>query len=247
MQNGRKILLFTRSPEAEARAKGLPLSDGSRVFAGFLNGWQQRAHEAQAELLIVAPAGSVLALARLLPEASIRQQQGTSFGDRVEAAFASAFRDGGRSVLMVGGDGPPLELADLNRAFAHLESRGSALVLAPAADGGVTALGFNASAERPLHAITWQSPDVFRQLKAEATRLRLDLLLTSPGYDLDSARNVGVLYRLSRLASNWRAFRWLLLSLLIRTRNVALGRDNRASRLIAHSRNTRGPPLFVSA
>jgi hypothetical protein len=39
----RTILLFTRAPEAEARAKSLPVEPGSRLFEAFLAGWRDRA------------------------------------------------------------------------------------------------------------------------------------------------------------------------------------------------------------
>jgi glycosyltransferase A (GT-A) superfamily protein (DUF2064 family) len=189
----RTILLFTRAPEAEARAKRLPIAEGSRLFASFMRGWQQRAADACAELLVVTPASSASSLARLLPDACIAAQTGSTFRERVDAAFASAFRRGGNSVLMVGGDGPPLEIADIHAAFAHLELHDRALVLTPAADGGVNAIGLNAGTDWPLEAIEWQGSDVCRQLKARAARFNLVLLLTSPGHDLDSPRRRGAL------------------------------------------------------
>ena len=190
MPSGRTVLLFTRAPEVEARAKRLPLAEGACLFAGFLRGWQDRARGAGADLLVVTPASSQAALARLLPQASIAAQAGESFAARIEAAFALAFERGASTVLMVGGDGPPLEPSDIHAAFAHLESHNRAFALTPSDDGGVNAIGFNAQAERPLSGIAWQSSDVFRQLTSEGLRCGLALFLTSSGYDLDGAANV---------------------------------------------------------
>ncbi len=243
MPNGRTILLFTRAPEAEARAKGLPIAEGTRLFTGFLKGWRQRAADAGAELLVVTPASSGNTLARLLPDAHIATQVVGSFAERLESAFASAFAPGAHSVLMVGGDGPPLDNADIRDAFLHLESHDRALVLAPASDGGVNAIGLTADAERRFGAIAWHSSDVCRQLQVEAVQFNLALLLTTPGHDLDCAANVATLYRLSRKESGWGAFRWLLQSLLLVSRAIAAPVTLAVSQFASHTRSTRGPPV----
>jgi glycosyltransferase A (GT-A) superfamily protein (DUF2064 family) len=244
MANGRTVLLFTRAPEAEARAKQLPIVEGARVFAGFLQGWEQRAEDAGASLLVVAPESSQSALKRLLPGACIATQSGASFAARIESAFAFAFESGTNAVLMVGGDCPPLEASEIHDAFAHLESHGRALVLAPSDDGGVNAIGFNALADRPLAGINWQSSQVYRELTREAVRCGLAILLTSAGHDLDCAGNVAALYRLSRGESIWSVFRWLLRSLLLVSRSNALVVTRSVSCLAVDSHTTRGPPLL---
>jgi glycosyltransferase A (GT-A) superfamily protein (DUF2064 family) len=215
MPRGRTILLFTRAPESEARAKQLPLVEGARVFAGFLRAWQQRAEAIGAELMVVSPAACASTLARLLPNASVAIQSGSAFGARVESAFALACQRGGSAIPMAFGDTPPPARRELEQSCVHLESRSAAMVLAPSSDGGVNAIGFNSVAERPLGDISWPTANACVQLRAEAERSRLALLLTSPGHDLDCAANVPLLYRLSRVESDWRPFRWLLQSLLL--------------------------------
>ena len=243
MPNGRTILLFTRAPQAEARAKQLPLAEGALLFTGFLRSWQQRADETGSELLVVAPTSSTAALTRLLPNARIATQSGHSFAARVESAFALAFDRGTNAVLMVGGDGPPLSASDVQLAFAHLESHAGAVVLTPASDGGVNAIGFNAQAERSLAGIAWQSSDVCEQLKAEARRSDLALLLTSESHDLDSPGNVAPLYRFSRSESGWRVFRWLLQSLLVVCRPAPVALNHGIGEFSGRAHLTRGPPL----
>jgi glycosyltransferase A (GT-A) superfamily protein (DUF2064 family) len=243
MANGRTILLFTRAPEAEARAKHLPLADGSRLFAGFLRAWRHRADEAGAELLVVTPASSTATLARLLPDASLATQAGDSFAARIESAFALAFGRGTKAVLMVGGDGPPLPAADILHAFAHLESEAGAAVLTPSSDGGVNAIGFNARAERRLAGIAWQSSDVCGQLMEQAREAGLALFITPTGHDLDCAGNVALLYRLSRAEPHWRAFRWLLQALLMACRSTVAFISHAIGEFSANSHLTRGPPL----
>jgi glycosyltransferase A (GT-A) superfamily protein (DUF2064 family) len=240
--NARTILLFTRAPEAEARAKRLPLAEGAALFAGFLKGWQQRAGHLGAELLVVTPRASGSVLARLLPNATIARQSEGPFAERVESAFALAFEAGAKSVLMVGGDSPPLDTDEIVQAFQHLESHDRGLVLTPASDGGVNAIGFNSRAERSLANITWRSSDVCRQLRLQALQRGLALLLTSPGYDLDQASDVGLLYRLSRDEYGWKSFRWLLLLVLLAYRATALVFADPVRWLARDACTTRGPP-----
>lgn len=242
MADRRTVLLFTRAPEAEARAKQLPVSEGARLFAGFLRGWEQRALDADAELLVVTPAGSEPALARLLPHATVAAQAGETFGARIESAFALAFARGSHAVLMVGGDGAPLDAPEVRAAFAHLEAHDRAIVLTPADDGGVNAIGFSAAAERPLEGIPWCTSAVCAQLRAEAARAGLSVLLTTPGYDLDSPAHVGALYRISRSERAWSAFRWLLHSILTASRAAAQEQFVFAARFAVLAHITRGPP-----
>lgn len=244
--NARTILLFTRAPEAEARAKRLPVAEGASVFAGFLKGWQQRAGHVGAELLVVSPQASVAVLSRLLPKATLATQSEGSFAERVESAFALAFEAGAKSVLMVGGDSPPLDTDEIAQAFQHLESHDSALVLTPAGDGGVNAIGFNSHAERSFANITWRSSDVCRQLRLQAIQHGVALLLTSPGYDLDRAGDVGALYRLSRNECGWQSFRWLLLLVLLACRATTHFFAGPVARLARSASTTRGPPPFYA-
>jgi glycosyltransferase A (GT-A) superfamily protein (DUF2064 family) len=239
----RTILLFTRAPEAEARAKRLPAAEGARLFTGFLKGWTQLALTADADLLVVTPEESASELGRSLPNVRVGIQSQGSFADRIESAFAQAFSEGAGAVLMVGGDSPPLDTTDLENAFQHLESNTQALVLTPADDGGVNSIGFSAGAQRPLDEIAWNSSDVCRQLLNAAHRCGLALLLTGAGYDLDSARDIGRLYRLSRSQTGWRAFRRLLLSVLLACRAHLVQLVEPVLRFAGEAYATRGPPL----
>ena len=246
LPNSRTILLFTRAPEEEARAKRLPTVEGARLFTGLLKGWTQRALGAGAELLVVTPQASATELSRLLPNARIEIQSQGSFAERVESAFAAAFRGGAGTVLMAGGDTAPLDPAEIEKAFQHLESQAEALVLTPASDGGVNAIGFSAGARRSLANIAWQSSDVCRQLCQEGRRYGLALLLTTPGHDLDCAADIRSLYRLSRSLSCWKAFRWLLLAVLLACRVAISQLAHAIGRVAGIAFSPRAPPLHLS-
>ena len=118
------------------------------------------------------------------------------------------------------------------------------MVLVPAEDGGIMAIGFASGAERPLGGIEWLTGAVFSQLKAAAAQCHLALLITSIGRDLDSVRDVRALYRLSFQDSIWSAFR-LLLRLVVQIER----RDDRPAKSLLNpfcgsTLSTRGPPLL---
>lgn len=238
----RALVVFTRSPEAEARAKRLPSSRGARLFEAFLQGWRLRAAQVGAELIVSAPGSSLPELKRLTPGGRMEVQRGASFGERVEKAFARAFEQGAGAVLMVSGDAPPLDAEETEAAFAHLERDARAMVLTPAADGGVNAIGFGAAAERSLACLDWLGPRVCAQLLALAARLGRGVLLTEPGRDLDSARDVRALCRFSRLDPRWRVFRGLLRALRQSPPRIDFRPFRRAGKRVAEPRLTRGPP-----
>ena len=238
----RTILLFTRAPEAEARAKRLPVEAGSRLFEAFLVGWRERAEQANAQLLVAAPPQSRGTLRRLFPGTCVVSQEGPSFGARVENAFSLAFGRGADSVLMVGGDSPPLDRAEVEAAFAHLESQERSLALAPAPDGGVNLIGFSAKAERQLSHIAWLSADVDRQLRDTALGLGLALWVSPSSPDLDRARDLAELYRLSRFESRWRIFRSLLRQALFAATPILCRDHQPPRRVFIESPVTRGPP-----
>ncbi len=220
MLSRRTVVLFTRAPEAEARAKGLPAAEGTSLFTGFLSGWKRRAAEADAELLIVTPVSTQAALKRLFPHETVAAQNGDTFGARVESAVALAFERGAASVVMVGGDGPPLDLEELRAGFAHLEQPGGALYLAPAEDGGVNAIGVNGRSKGACASVSWLRPTVAAQLTDAARRLELALYVGGMGCDLDSAADIARLYRQSKSVSIWNPFRTLLLAVLAHGRAI---------------------------
>jgi glycosyltransferase A (GT-A) superfamily protein (DUF2064 family) len=161
---------------------------------------------------------------------------------RLESAFALAFDRGADSVVMVGGDGPPLDLSDLNQAFGHLEAHERALVLAPSEDGGVNAIGCTARAERPFGGVIWRNSSVCQQLQSAAAEAGLALLLTRSGRDLDRSRDIRSLYRFSRGEACWSAFRWLLRALLQLASVRPTSTPDLALWFLADSYPTRGPP-----
>lgn len=220
---GRTVLLFTRSPREEAKAKRLPGS-GARLFEELVRGWRERANEVGAELLAVTPEESAAGMEKLLPGAGLLLQQGNSFAEHLEAAFGAAFARGASAVAIVPGDCPPPEAEALEELFRGLEADGRAMAIAPAADGGVNLIGFAPDAERRLEDIAWFGPNVCRDLRFHAERLGLPLFMGALSFDVDDEADVRALYRRSAFDARWRRFRALLAEILNgRPRHEACG------------------------
>ncbi|MPZ20641.1 MAG: DUF2064 domain-containing protein [Luteitalea sp.] len=240
---GRTIVIFTRSPAAEARAKRLPAGPGTALFESFLSAWRRTADEAGADFLVVAPRDSVASLQETLPDVDIETQPDDRFDVKLNAAFDVAFRLGASAALIVGGDSPPIEPTEIRRAFDHLESHERALFLAPADDGGVNAIGLTPTTPRMFGAVNWRTAAVHRHLRACADQLGVTILDTDSSPDLDASGAIRSLYRRSVVAPLWRAYRWLVRALIPLVPAAATHVAPLPSLLLCSARTTRGPPF----
>ncbi|MDX2268311.1 MAG: DUF2064 domain-containing protein [Bryobacter sp.] len=181
----RSLLLFTKSPQAEALAKRLPFAESCALFQQFLQAWVRRAEAVGATVRVLCPEDSLAALGHLLPGVSLRAQQGDSFAQRLQHAFAQSFAEGAGTVLLVGGDTAPPNAAALAEAFAHLEQEAPASVLGPSLDGGVFLIGANHLPSALLANIPWHTPEVGIALRRNAAVLGLHVLSLLPRPDVD--------------------------------------------------------------
>ena len=85
-------------------------------------------------------------------------------GERMREAFARAFADGRRRVVIIGSDLPELDATLLRRAFALLDSHEA--VIGPARDGGYYLLGLREMVEGVFAGIAWSTPTVLRETMA---------------------------------------------------------------------------------
>jgi hypothetical protein len=148
----RCVLLFARSPRAEAAAKGI--RGGEELF--------RLARERVVEAVAALPGVDLVPV----PPAF---QSGRSFGERLGRALEASVRSGYRQLVVVPGDVPELSEHDLGAAFDALASRD--VVLGPARDGGVWLIGFHAGRISPrelLREVPWRTPGVFGALLGNA-------------------------------------------------------------------------------
>lgn len=154
----RCVLVFTRAPRNEARAKGLASSEPffERLRARTLSA----ASSLPGAALVVAGDPGPFPLP---PGSRVLSQRGRTFGERLENAFADARALGFREIVVVGTDSPGLGVRELARAFDALRRHHA--VLGPAADGGVYLIGLRADAGI-LSGVRWRTGNVLAQLLA---------------------------------------------------------------------------------
>ena len=104
-------------------------------------------------------------------------------GDRLHRAFAQAFAQGCRPVVVIGADCPDLTPALFAQAFGALEEQN--LVLGPAMDGGYYLIGLNLPAPALFTNIPWGSGEVLAATLQQAQALHLSTHLLEPLADVD--------------------------------------------------------------
>lgn len=105
-------------------------------------------------------------------------------GARMEAAFAQSFAAGAKRVVVIGSDCPSLTAADVQEAWAALNT--SDLVLGPAEDGGYWLIGLRENQPGLFTNMAWSSSDVFSETMARAKALGLKTFLLRTLSDVDT-------------------------------------------------------------
>jgi len=114
-------------------------------------------------------------------------QQGRTLGERIEHAFAHAWRHGAERALLIGSDCPDLTAEHLRSGFALL-AEGQELVLGPAADGGYYLIGLRATTKEQTSlfvGIDWGTERVLAQTLRRAAQARLAYALLPELHDID--------------------------------------------------------------
>lgn len=104
-------------------------------------------------------------------------------GMRMADAFARAFADGARQVVIVGSDLPALSAGLLRRAFALLDAHPA--TLGPARDGGYYLLGLTRRVDGIFGGIAWSTPQVLAATLARFRAAGIDPPLLEELSDVD--------------------------------------------------------------
>ena len=205
----RALLLFARSPEMEARCKGLPLRDGAALFHRIAQLWSEAAKAAGANLFLSTnEAGWAVSV----PGAVVLEQREAAFGVRLADSVEQVFAAGATAMIVAGIDTPPIP-SILNEAFLYLERHRDAAVIGPARDGGIYLLGLTRPDRDLLEGIKPRQHDVVEHCRRF---LRGSTLLLLPVVsDLDSLRDARRLAQSSEIP--WIRFHSLLASMFSRT------------------------------
>ena len=118
-----------------------------------------------------------------------RCQPEGDLGERMTAAFATAFAAGAGRVAIIGTDCPGLRAHHLTEAFAALET--ADVVLGPATDGGYYLLGLRQPQPELFQNKTWSTDTVLGDTLADARRLGLRVALLTELRDVDDATDLG--------------------------------------------------------
>ncbi|HEX2833394.1 MAG TPA: DUF2064 domain-containing protein [Thermoanaerobaculia bacterium] len=143
------VVLFARSPEREAAAKGMRFA--APLFRRVIAAWLESASRAGATPLIACEEADLAALAAIAPSVSREwlPQRGASFGERVANASSDALSRFDAIVLAAIDAPPPACLASVLQSVAA-----GATVVAPARDGGINFIAFSTCDRELLSELT---------------------------------------------------------------------------------------------
>ena len=119
-----------------------------------------------------------------------RCQQDGDLGERMTAAFATAFAAGAGRVAIIGTDCPGLRAAHLTEAFALLADH--EVVLGPATDGGYYLLALRQPQPELFRNKEWSTDSVLADTVADARRLGCRVALLPALRDVDTAADLAV-------------------------------------------------------
>jgi len=193
----RYLVLFAREPARQAREKGFAFRDAAALFAGFAAGWREAARLAGARLVVATPAEDRPAWRRVLlddgsDEPLWIEQEGRSFGERLEHAARRVAGWGGRAILVGGDVAPSAEC--LIAAFESVEG-GADGAISPAPDGGVSLLGLGAPDLDLLRTIAPRRRNVHALLAAALERRGRRIAVLGVAADVDGRRHLRSLLR----------------------------------------------------
>jgi uncharacterized protein len=113
-----------------------------------------------------------------------KAQSSGDLGQRMEAAFQTAFDSGAERVIIIGSDCPQLDAPYLDLAFATLETND--FVIGPVPDGGYCLLGMRSFQPTVFHHIAWSTDTVFAETKEKIQALGGTLSILPMLMDVDT-------------------------------------------------------------
>lgn len=174
---GQGLLLFLKAPEKDRVKTRLARTIGPetalemyRCFV--LDTLTMLQQVGRRPILCYTPARAQQAVAAWLAgHGPLWPQEGKDLGERMAAAFARAFSENYRPVILMGTDIPGLPPSVIQEAFDALARHPA--VIGPTLDGGYYLIGFTKQGFSPddFRGIDWSTPAVFAQTMAKM-RLR---------------------------------------------------------------------------
>jgi rSAM/selenodomain-associated transferase 1 len=189
------ILVFIRAPEAGRVKTRLAASIGAdaalRVYRRLAEHTLREALDVDgAEVRVhFTPAEAEEAVRGWLGEGpALLPQADGDLGERMRDAFARAFADGYRRVVIIGSDLPEMRADLLGRAIALLDGREA--VVGPARDGGYYLLGLTRLVEGIFEGIAWSTPGVLAATLERLQAAGIIPALLEPLADVDEVQDL---------------------------------------------------------
>ncbi|OGR29505.1 MAG: hypothetical protein A2X83_07985 [Desulfuromonadales bacterium GWD2_54_10] len=125
-----------------------------------------------------------------IPHLQMCEQHGTNLGERMAAAFETAFNSGIESCCIIGSDSPDLPADYIRQAFDFLEQGEADAVFGPAEDGGYYLLGLRRCWQGLFRDIPWSTAEVLEASLKRTDQLGLRSALLPAWYDLDDLNDL---------------------------------------------------------
>lgn len=124
-----------------------------------------------------------------VPGVESHPQRGTDLGTRMENAFDRIFRQGFRTVAIIGSDSPDLP-GDYVMGGYEMLDRGADAVFGPAEDGGYYLLAMSRVHRELFAGLPWSSGELLDASLARAGEAGLRVSLLPGWYDLDTREDL---------------------------------------------------------
>ncbi|MFC1883959.1 TIGR04283 family arsenosugar biosynthesis glycosyltransferase [Thermodesulfobacteriota bacterium] len=190
-----RLIVFCRYP-VPGRAKTRLIPTLGRVGAADLHRMLTErtvttalsfARESTVDVEICFEGGDELKLRRWLGcRARLTAQAPGDLGEKMHNAFADAFDNSARRVVLIGTDIPQLKKCHLRAAFNSLDDKD--LVLGPSTDGGYWLMGLRFPVNL-FQDINWGSKDVLERTLVQAERNAMSVCKLDPLTDIDTVED----------------------------------------------------------
>ncbi len=118
-----------------------------------------------------------------------QKQSGNDLGERMRNAFAYAFYEGNKEVIIIGTDCTELTSAIIMEGFARLKNND--VVIGPASDGGYYLLAIKKIHDQLSHNINWSTNRVLHQTLAVCKKENLLVFQLQELSDIDNEKDLG--------------------------------------------------------
>ncbi|MCP4442538.1 MAG: DUF2064 domain-containing protein [Aureispira sp.] len=154
------------------------------------------------------------------------QQQGNTFGERLNYAIQKVFDKGYQQVIAIGNDSPQLTTQDILEAVQQLHNNN--LVIGPSQDGGIYLLGIHKDYFQSslFIALDWQTSNLLNSFKTYIQEINGQLAELATLQDVDTALDLQqLLSKLKGLAIRFYTILWQLVQVSyapIATRSITI-------------------------